>query len=253
MTVYTGTAILTAEDTRIENLCRKMKEHLETEGWEIISSDFNPPEPVTTTPATHVKSTISYGPYILFHPYPTFNKLQMKFTSPAGAFPIWTTLTASADMPYWFVVNKRRFLLVVNVNGNYSFAYAGFYLSYSSPKYNPQPVMVAGNAGQNTPETSGSTLNPQYTSRVINGSVINGSAGLSFGYTQSNGINLDGSYNLFPWRFSSYGTIHELDGIFKVGGSSGLASEDIITVGADNYLVFQNFASTTDFYAIRLD
>ena len=51
------------------------------------------------------------------------------------------------DIPYWFVGNGRRFIVVAKVSTTYSTMYGGFYLPYGTPSEIPYPYYISGNAG----------------------------------------------------------------------------------------------------------
>lgn len=47
-------------------------------------------------------------------------------------------------MPYWFVANGRRFIMVVKVNTTYQIFYGGFFLPYAFPNEYQYPYIVGG-------------------------------------------------------------------------------------------------------------
>lgn len=51
-------------------------------------------------------------------------------------------LLRTSSMDYWFVANGRRFMVMVRVSTVYEFAYAGFFLPYSTPSQYPYPLFV---------------------------------------------------------------------------------------------------------------
>lgn len=285
MGVYTGTADLVEElitppegdpyletlRTPIEDLCYQIKGHLETEGWIIPYSVFDHPEISSSRPATFAKSTVSYGPFVRFRPYPTTNKLEFRTSTEFGIVSFtttaWNTQPDSSTnfylnlydgpMPYWLVVNKRRMLIIVNADDRWSMAYCGHHMSFRTPKSDPNPIFISGNGTSSTAED---TQSPNFVNGMYHQGPDNYAGALTFGSLGdefSTGVNLDESYNLYQLAFQRSDIDRlsggELEGVFKVNGT-GLASGDTITVGADSYLVVQDHMLTGpgDFYAIRL-
>jgi len=59
------------------------------------------------------------------------NRLQPRFT-----------LLSNGSMPYWFVANGRRFLMVVRIGSIYESAYCGFILPYHLPTTWDYPLLI---------------------------------------------------------------------------------------------------------------
>jgi len=55
-------------------------------------------------------------------------------------FTLW-----DGSIPYWFIVNGRRIIVVAKISTVYVICYLGFILPYASPGQFPYPVMVGGN------------------------------------------------------------------------------------------------------------
>jgi len=80
-------------------------------------------------------------------------------------------------------------------------------------------------------------------------------------YSQFNTLreNVDGSYPLFSIvpmiSIPNKHIFGSLQGVFAVPGFGGVAAEDVITIGADTYIVFPIIpnASATDFWALLLE
>ena len=53
-------------------------------------------------------------------------------------------------IPYWFVANGRRFIVVANISGSYECLYLGFALPYGLPTQFPYPFVVGGSASPAT-------------------------------------------------------------------------------------------------------
>lgn len=61
------------------------------------------------------------------------------------------------SMPYWFVANGRRVVIVVKVSTNYESAYLGFLRQYANPSQYPYPLVVGGSMSFNSEPAVGST------------------------------------------------------------------------------------------------
>jgi hypothetical protein len=193
-------------------------------------------------------------------------------------------------MPYWFVANGRRFIVVIRVASVYQSGYAGFILPYVLPTLWPYPHFIGGvsqiTTGRysNTGDTYRAFFHPgQHTARLCfsdlrwlevwnaydsNISVSDGSE-LSFSsfartirpfrddYTPIRD-NLDGSYSLSPAVIvceNPYAAqLGALEGVYRVSGFSNSA-ENIVTVDAVDYLVVPNVyrVDWSNFAAIRLE
>jgi hypothetical protein len=74
------------------------------------------------------------------------------FQSQPGAIPSWEPCMALSDgsLPYWFVADGRRFIVVTRVSSIYQACYLGFLLPYGLPSQLPYPLVVGGSiTGQN--------------------------------------------------------------------------------------------------------
>jgi hypothetical protein len=209
--------------------------------------------------------------------------------SQANPSPILTLWDSS--IPYWFIANGRRVIIVAKVSTVYVTAYLGFMASYMAPGSFPYPLIVGGNlAFQTEPGTTDPSWRWSYTGAAMRNFPIPIAGVMSaayasslrlrlasgtwqgfdtsstesvfgqawpFAYIASNDWrpNLDGSYPLLPVvLFDSTPNIYgELDGVHATSGFSQ-GSEDTITVGGIPYLVVQNVFRNTkaDFFAVRL-
>lgn len=61
-------------------------------------------------------------------------------------------------MPYWFIANGRRFIVVAKVGSYWASLYAGFFLPYGSPTQYPYPLFVGAN----------STVDDKYSNTAAN-------------------------------------------------------------------------------------
>lgn len=58
---------------------------------------------------------------------------------PGPVLPLW-----NAAIPYWFIANGRRVIVVAKVSTNYESAYLGYITPYASPGQFPYPLAVGG-------------------------------------------------------------------------------------------------------------
>lgn len=67
--------------------------------------------------------------------------MSANFTGAGGppAFPIW-----NSSMPYWFIVNSRRIIVVAKVGTTIQCCYLGFLTPYAMPGQFPYPLVIAG-------------------------------------------------------------------------------------------------------------
>lgn len=62
---------------------------------------------------------------------------------------VFSSLWASA-IPYWFIGNGRRVIVVAKVSTSYVMIYLGLYNSYHSPAQYPYPMAIGGNMAHGT-------------------------------------------------------------------------------------------------------
>jgi len=191
-------------------------------------------------------------------------------------------------IPYWFFINGQRLVMVAKVGATYQHMYLGFVDTPATKAQYPYPLLIGGMGSVNTFSYSSSSPSaywaglyysvgrlymPEGTWGRINGSQTNSS-----GWYETTGGNVlrpdlivnptyygtqsithdapDGSYLLDPisirdrWRSNIYGFP---DGVFAVTGYNN-TSENLITVGGVNYLVFQdgNRSGFGNFCAVRV-
>lgn len=84
------------------------------------------------------------------------------FTEQPGAIPNWSSSSVPAypaiplwnsEIPYWFIVNSRRIIVVAKISTTYQMCYAGFFLPFASPGQFPYPMMVGGSAAKSSTTT----------------------------------------------------------------------------------------------------
>jgi hypothetical protein len=204
--------------------------------------------------------------------------------------PMWNT-----TIPYWFVRNGQRVIIAARIGTTYEHAYLGFINPYIDPGSYPYPLLVGGSVTAPTTRYSDGTtahhaywrgMNTGTTSANHNGHLrlVDGAWAPLTGSEITSGAsapltlwpygaystsfdnireNLDGSYPLFPiWMSGArgtspnyvYGIYGELDGLKATTGHAN-ASENTITDGINNYVVFQDTSRTTkkSFVALHLD
>lgn len=125
---------------------------------------------------------------------------------------LWNT-----SMPYWFIANGRRFMVIVRVSTVYQSAYAGFILPYHLPTTWAYPLFVGACSSQPTWRFSvvnngdhSAFFNPGEVSSAIR--LPDGQwAGISNKGQDSNEANRTVN-NIAPWS-SLYGNASQRDGL----------------------------------------
>lgn len=204
-------------------------------------------------------------------------------TSRAVYLPLW-----NSSIPYWFVVNGDRIIVVAKVSTVYELMHLGRLLPYGTPSAFPAPILIAAGTGTQATRWS-ATADPHSNLTRPRGSgstscgVLNhiDNSWLDYTITANSGafifpwpwqwhsdyawteemdyidVNPDGSYTLEPaiivQETPSPNLLGEINGIAFVTGQ-GNAAENTITVGADTWLVVPNIhRSTRDAYcAVKL-
>lgn len=196
-------------------------------------------------------------------------------TSPTSIVPLW-----DSTIPYWLIANGRRFIIIAKVSTTYQSGYAGFFIPYGTSSEMPYPIVVMGNSGSSNRWSTadyrtGGFFDPvngssrfrffdgawveiaNYENRADIRQDFTTTTIWPFSYNFGIGMQRDGSYALYPTilhsAYSAPNVLGELEGVFQVSGFSN-ASEDIITIGADQYLVVQSVYRTSnrDYAAIKL-
>jgi len=194
--------------------------------------------------------------------------------SPEVAMPLWDSV-----IPYWLIANGRRFIIVAKISTVYTSCYCGFILPYATSSEMPYPIVNMSSC--NSPKrwsqgdfyissfwdpTGGSAYLRFWDGAWVSienfisqttRSELSANAVWPFHSNYGLGTNRDGSYGILPaiihGAYSSKNIFGELESVFQVSGFSN-ASEDIITIGADQYLVVQSAYrnSDRDYAAIKL-
>lgn len=199
--------------------------------------------------------------------------------------PMWNT-----GMQYWFVANGQRVIVVTKVSTVYTATYLGKFLSYGTPGEYPQPYYMGMPRNSNTRWSStnenfrnffdvgegGRVLTPTHNWITVQNFNQSSSEqpgpGPAYIWPFYASIasntqtweryralreNLDGSYDLKPLVLCSDSptddVFGELDGVYAIPAFSA-ATEDIIEIDGDDYLVTQNVFRTARYYyaAIKL-
>jgi hypothetical protein len=195
------------------------------------------------------------------------------------------------SMLFWFIANGQRVIIVTKVSTVYTASYLGKFLPYGAPGEYPQPYYMGMPYSSNTrwstvnegfrnffdPGLGGLLLTPSISWLSVSnftessGESSNSSNGFVFPFHANIGGSttvtrdryrqlrdrVDGGYNLRPLVLCctdpTDDIFGEIDGAYAIPAFSA-ASEDIIEVGADEYLVLQNCFRTARYYyaAIKL-
>lgn len=187
-------------------------------------------------------------------------------------------------IPYWFIANGQRVIIIAKVSTSYELAYLGKFLPYATPGQYPYPVAIGGsgydgdrrfsdNSYYHTaffdpsnlqvcaPDNSwqlfqnwnngGSSYPPPYN-LVTPWLYYNTNDRLSW-----MSANLDGGYPILPARLEqnspSINLLGEFDGVGFVSGNSN-SSESTVNDGTNTWTVFQNtFRTSADnFCAVKM-
>lgn len=196
----------------------------------------------------------------------------------------------NSSIPYWFVVNGQRIIVVAKVSTTYHLGYFGYWYPYGTPTQFPYPVIIAASAGQqgqrwsSTATTHTNITGSEFNSNddnVYNSAIFYGLDGawkpmarINSGTTPTANylwpwnyrltgnqlstldVNPDGSYTMLPailCQANPNNLLGELDGMMYVTGQA-LAAEDLVSYGGSNYLVVPNIyrATRSDYCAIKL-
>jgi hypothetical protein len=186
--------------------------------------------------------------------------------SPFAFLPLW-----NGSIPYTFIANGQRAIIVAQVSSVWETAYIGKFNPFGSPSQYPYPVAVGGSSNSNATAYTDTTANHQaffdplalyvcdpsnvwqmcrnWDTAGASSSAFNVWPWLSGDATATRisptnlAANLDGSYPLIPARLEmttpASAMLGELDGVCFIPGAS-LLSGSSITVGSDTWLAVQN-------------
>lgn len=177
----------------------------------------------------------------------------------------------NSDIPYWFVANGRRVIIVVRINTRYFTAYVGLLTPYFTPQQEAYPLAIIGNnTGVGTQRWSDVSPNSTLELYCCNGA--NWSSVTSFPSLDNTGSRPliqpteDNTYVLIPFILYTGGGFNtgadayvgryygDPDGLHYVSGFSNV-SENIVDNSGVEHLVVQTGGDTTlrSYHAIRLE
>jgi hypothetical protein len=196
--------------------------------------------------------------------------------------PVWNT-----GMDYWFIANGQRVIIVTKVSTIYTASYLGKFLPWGAPGEYPQPYYMGMPRATNTRWSStsedfrnffdpgeGGALNLPTSAWIVTSNFFQSSSEqasntnshvwpykAAINSRDSTAVyrllreNIDGTYNLIPLILCSstptkdvYG---DLDGAYAIPAFSA-ASEDIVEIDGDDYLIIQNVFRTQRYYYVAL-
>lgn len=184
-------------------------------------------------------------------------------------------------IPFWFVANGRRFIIVAKVSTVYQSMHAGFILPYGLPSEYPYPVAIGGQYEGNVRWSNTGNLHCGFTNpaltlklRTPGGDWLpfenkyDGSGSQPSDRTITNVFptralpnprpSIDGTHTLDPlvlhtslYDKNVYG---EFQGVKRISGF-GNASENVVTVDGVQYLVVQDGFRTGsgNYFAVALE
>lgn len=208
----------------------------------------------------------------------------MPGVSPAGV----NLCLLNGPIPYWFVANGRRFVIVAKVSTVYESGYIGFFLPTGTPSEYPYPLAIGGSHSDNNRRWSDNQsagvngslhrafFNPNGALKVRDkgGTWMNfANYGYAGGEIQNSDalINcttpfrdvilhqtVDGGYVLFPVTMHTsspaVNVLGDFEGVYMVSGISN-PSENIVQIGGVDHLVVQNTyrADAGEYAALKLE
>lgn len=202
--------------------------------------------------------------------------------SQAHSSPVLTLWNST--IPFWFIANGRRAIVVAKISTVYVCAYLGFMNSYMAPGAYPYPLVVGGNLAFSTePASTSTSWRWSYAGSEMRNFAVPLATGISLDYLSSLQLrlpsgawrgfhieksvstcgqvwpyayvdasnwdwrpNLDGGYTLLPTVIfdATPNIFGELDGVMAITGFSQ-AVENTVTIGGIRHLVVQNVFRNT--------
>ncbi|WP_454844897.1 hypothetical protein [Ralstonia thomasii] len=190
--------------------------------------------------------------------------------SGAVFLPLW-----NQTIPYWFVANGQRVIVVAKISTNYESMYMGKFLPYGTPGQYPYPVAIGAMSDTMDMRFSDTSAHHyaffdpialivcgvdnswnQFQNWLNNGGYATAQNVWPWGYGQNDSNSrltwmapdLDGGYPIFPARLEesspSPNCRGELDGVGFVPGNQQ-SSENTINDGTNTWTVFQNAHRTS--------
>lgn len=218
----------------------------------------------------------NYG--FTLHGFVSYNSLVANSGQPGISPPVGMALWNSS-IPYWFVADGRRFIIIAKVSTYYMTMHGGFYLPYATPAAAPYPMFIAGSHVD-------ATSLPYTTASQVVGSIWDAATDCAYvrhmdgSWVMCAVHNSSGSYNTGNiWPYDAYyglvaapdnslagwpislssvvsGNPHtygEIDGILGLP-YDGLSAEDTFTQDGANHIVIPSVYRTTvrSFAGVRL-
>lgn len=207
--------------------------------------------------AIQTETSSDYGNWKL-RGYVTYNP-GVAFDAQYNSSQTFYALLTLSAMPYWFVANGRRIVVVVKTGTYYECVHLGLFLPYATPAQYPYPLVVGGSYNGSTRWSNAYT----YRNHLPRTAGYSGAYWSPTGTWNSSpyfwpgtwGSNQreapDGSYPLLPFVMQGLG---ELDGMYSVPGY-GNSVENIITANGVDHLVVQDVYRTGyyDYWALKLE
>lgn len=81
--------------------------------------------------------------------------------SPQSFMYLW-----NSSIPYWFIANGQRVIVVTQVSGNFEMCYLGKFLPDATPGQYPYPVFIGGTGGDATPLGGAQGNDPNAANRI---------------------------------------------------------------------------------------
>jgi len=176
--------------------------------------------------------------------------------------PLW-----NQSIPYWFIVNAQRAIIVAKIENVYVSFYIGKFLPYATPTQFPYPICVGGMLGS---ASNTRYSDPNYVSwfkgsrssfkfRFIDGTWKQPDlspfvTGTTFRNTTTDTTQATGYYNLTPLIIMDSSNIYgELDNVYHITGYNN-AVENTVTINGVTYVIFRDVARTgfNDYMAVGL-
>lgn len=210
-----------------------------------------------------------------------YNATSSFWTQPGTSSGAYVYLWNSS-IPYWFIANGQRVIVIAKISTVYESLYLGKFLPYGTPGQYPYPVAVGGSgadADRRFSDTSRAhsaffdpvnmqVCRPDNSWEIFQNWNSSGSFNISpfnnvwpWQYYSTNrpnwmSANADGTYAIFPAMLRESNTpnlLGELDGVgFVTGNANG--SENTVNDGTNTWLVVQDtFRTAADNYgAVKL-
>lgn len=182
-----------------------------------------------------------------------------------GSSPVVGMALRNATIPYWFLANGRRFMIIAKVSTYYMSLYGGFILPWATPAEYPYPLYVGGS------HVDATTQNYTLATAAV-GSFWKPAAGCAYlrdtaGAWLEVDANFAGDAMIFPYAFEILQAAHAdgsravwpcilikntaptnifgvLDGVHGLQ-YTGVSAEDTFTLGGKANTVFPSVYMTT--------